>query len=208
MAIKGNRVLPNAHFRKQWQKRVRCWFDQPARKYRRRQARVAKVCKVAPRPVDHLRPAVRSATLRYNMKLQEGRGFTLEELKVAGIPVKFAKTIGISVDHRRRNKSQESLDLNVARLKSYKSSLILFPRKKGSVKRGDTEDVSAAQQIVVSKVLPISQDIAETERNITKEDKEFNAYATLRKAQSVKKYKGKNDLREKKRQEEEEIKKK
>ena len=39
----------------------------------------------------------------------------------------FARTIGIAVDHRRRNKSVESLQTNVQRLKEYRSKLILFP---------------------------------------------------------------------------------
>ena len=40
-----------------------------------------------------------------------------------------AKTIGICVDHRRRNKSVESLQINAQRLKEYQSKLVLFPIK-------------------------------------------------------------------------------
>ena len=29
MAPKGNNVIPNAHFRKHWQTRVKTWFNQP-----------------------------------------------------------------------------------------------------------------------------------------------------------------------------------
>jgi large subunit ribosomal protein L13e len=32
-----NNVLPNAHFKKKWRGFVRTWFNQPARKIRRRQ---------------------------------------------------------------------------------------------------------------------------------------------------------------------------
>ena len=46
-------------------------------------------------------------------------------------------TIGIAVDYRRRNRSVESLQLNVQRLKEYKSKLILFPKKAGEPKKGD-----------------------------------------------------------------------
>merc|ERR1711953_306545 len=60
-------------------------------------------------------------------KARQGRGFTLEELKAAGITKKMALTIGISVDHRHKNKSLESLQRNVQRLKEYQSKLILFP---------------------------------------------------------------------------------
>jgi large subunit ribosomal protein L13e len=40
----------------------------------------------------------------------------LDEIKAAGLGSAFARSIGITVDHRRRNKSQESLDLNKRRL--------------------------------------------------------------------------------------------
>ena len=45
-------------------------------------ARQAKAVKVFPRPAGALRPQVHGQTLKYNMKLREGRGFSLEELKV------------------------------------------------------------------------------------------------------------------------------
>merc|ERR1712110_1206147 len=69
-----------------------------------------------------------------------GKGFTIEELKEAKIPKKLARTIGIAVDHRRRNRCQESLQANVERLKLYKSKLVIFPRGSGKkcVKKGDT----------------------------------------------------------------------
>jgi large subunit ribosomal protein L13e len=41
--------------------------------------------------------------------------------------VQFARSIGIAIDHRRKNKSQESLDRNKARLLKYINSLVLFP---------------------------------------------------------------------------------
>ena len=40
--MKGNQVIPNAHFHKDWQNRVKTWFNQPARKLRRRQQRQKK----------------------------------------------------------------------------------------------------------------------------------------------------------------------
>jgi large subunit ribosomal protein L13e len=69
----------------------------------------------------------------------------------AGIPAKLAPTIGISVDHRRRNSSLEGLQANVARLKAYRSNLVIFPRnankpKKfevGPGRRGEAEVSSA-----------------------------------------------------------------
>lgn len=34
--VKHNNVVPNGHFKKHWQNYVRTWFNQPARKTRRR----------------------------------------------------------------------------------------------------------------------------------------------------------------------------
>lgn len=59
-------------------------------------------------------------------------------LQEAGIPRKFASTIGISVDPRRANLSMESLTANVARLKAYRERIILFPRRAGQHKKSDS----------------------------------------------------------------------
>lgn len=83
MAPKHNNMIHNNHFHKDWQRYVKTWFNQPGRKKRRRQARIKKALKVAPRPVKGaVRPVVRCPTFRYNIKVRPGRGFTLEELKV------------------------------------------------------------------------------------------------------------------------------
>ncbi|KAK9200246.1 hypothetical protein WN944_015443 [Citrus x changshan-huyou] len=82
--MKHNNVIPNGHFKKHWQNYVKTWFNQPARKNRRRVARQKKAVKIFPRPTaGPLRPVVHGQTLKYNMKLRAGRGFTLEELKVS-----------------------------------------------------------------------------------------------------------------------------
>merc|ERR550534_2231932 len=125
--VKHNNVVPNQHFRKDWQRYVRTWFDQPAKKKARRTRRIEKAKRVAPRPVNLLRPAVRCPTVKYNTKLRSGRGFTLTELRAAKINPREALTIGIAVDHRRRNKSQESFNRNVQRLKAYQARLVVFP---------------------------------------------------------------------------------
>merc|ERR1712154_33948 len=57
-------------------------------------------------------PVVRCPTFKYNSKLRLGRGFTLDELKAAGVSKKSARTVGISVDFRRRNLSMESMQEN------------------------------------------------------------------------------------------------
>jgi large subunit ribosomal protein L13e len=157
--VKHNNVVPNAHFHKHWQERVTVTLDQPGRKLRRRLARKAKAERIAPRPVAGLlRPAVKCPTQQYNSKVRAGRGFTFAELKLAGISKAQARTIGISVDHRRRNHCNESLQLNAARLKEYKTKLIVFPRKSGKVKKGDSsvEETKNATQLL-GKVMPITK---------------------------------------------------
>lgn len=186
--VKHNNALLKNHFHKDWQRRVKTHFDQPGQKLRRRRARVAKAARVAPRPLQALRPVVRCPTIKYNMRVRAGRGFTLEELKVAGIPKRLAATIGIAVDHRRRNHSQESLDANVERLKEYQSKVVVFPRRNGREKKGDA-DKATRQGIATDKpsagMAPVTQRVPPFEaRKITEEEKTFQAYTTLRKAQS------------------------
>lgn len=158
MAPKHNNIVQNNHFHKKWQNYVRTWFNQPGRKKRRRLNRKKKALEIAPRPVaGPLRPIVHCPTFKYNSKVRAGRGFTLEELKTAGIPRKFARTIGIAVDHRRKNRSAESLQANVQRLKEYRSKLILFPRKPGKPQKGDSA-VSSCLILLLTMTRMISYD--------------------------------------------------
>mmetsp|Transcript_9231 Transcript_9231/g.14217 ORF Transcript_9231/g.14217 Transcript_9231/m.14217 type:complete len:151 (-) Transcript_9231:280-732(-) len=133
-------------------------------------------------------------TQRYSSKMRLGRGFTLEELKEAGIAPAFAKTVGIAVDHRRVNKCQESLDRNVDRLKAYKEKLILFPRKGNKTKTGDSSaEARAAVDAVVSTgtIAPLSKPQEEVEfMDISDELVDFSAYATLRTTRNELKLKG------------------
>ncbi|XP_074586341.1 large ribosomal subunit protein eL13z-like [Curcuma longa] len=182
--VKHNNVVPNSHFRKHWQNYVRTWFDQPARKTRRRLARQKKAAKIFPRPTaGPLRPVVQCPTLKYNMKSRAGRGFTLEELKAAGISKKLAPTIGIAVDHRRKNRSLEGLQANVQRLKTYKAKLVIFPRRAHKFKNGDStaEELATATQ-VQGPVLPIVRNKPRSVElvKVTDEMKSFTAYAKLR----------------------------
>jgi large subunit ribosomal protein L13e len=128
--------IPNNHFHKHWHDssahkgRIKQWHNQAARKHRRREARLAKAQAVFPRPVNGLlRPVVHCQTVRYKSKTRAGRGFTLEELKEAGVNRREAMGVGISIDFRRKNRSEQSLRDNVARLQQYKANLILFPKK-------------------------------------------------------------------------------
>jgi len=185
--MRGNDVIPNGHFHKDWQRYVRTWFNQPAKKAARRGARIAKAAKIHPRPLNNLRPIVRCQTIKYNRKIRAGKGFTLEELEAAKIPRKFAQTIGISVDHRRKNRSEESFQANVARLKTYRSKLVFFPRKPSSqrAKKGDAtvQERKAAQQVLAKDVLPVALPEKRLKaRKITTEEKSRTVSAILRKA--------------------------
>ena len=167
MAPSRNGMILKPHFHKDWQQRVDTWFT--------------------PRPASGpIRPIVRCPTVRYHTKVRAGRGFSLEELRVAGIHKKVARTIGISVDPRRRNKSTESLQANVQRLKEYRSKLILFPRKPSAPKKGDSsaEELKLATQLT-GPVMPIRNVYKkEKARVITEEEKNFKAFASLRMARA------------------------
>lgn len=162
---------------------MRTWFDQPMRKRRRRAARVVKYAKQAPRPTDGaLRPIVHCQTNKYNMHVRLGRGFSLEELKEAGIPAKYAPTIGIAVDPRRKNRSLDAMQDNVQRLKEYKTKLLVFPKNPSKPRPGEAakDDLAMAAQLE-GKLMPIVKADAKIEvRKITDEDRAKTAYRSLR----------------------------
>ena len=56
-------VVPNQHFHKQWDLRVKTWFHQPIQKKIRREKRRVKAAQIAPRPSSGpLRPLVKAPT--------------------------------------------------------------------------------------------------------------------------------------------------
>lgn len=138
--VKHNNQIQLPHLRKKYcassrgPLKVKLALDKAGRKKSRRLARAAKAAAIAPRPLQKLRPSVHCPTQKYSAKVRLGRGFTLRELKEAGIHPTFAPTIGIAVDHRRINRSEEHLQVNVQRLKAYKDQLVLFPKKRDSSK--------------------------------------------------------------------------
>ncbi|CCE93684.1 60S ribosomal protein eL13 TDEL_0G03170 [Torulaspora delbrueckii] len=198
MAISKNLPILKNHFRKNWQERVRVHFDQAGKKVSRRNARASKAAKIAPRPLDLLRPVVRAPTVKYNRKVRAGRGFTLAEVKAAGLTAAYARTIGIAVDHRRQNRNQEIFDTNVQRLKEFQSKIIVFPRN------GKAE---AEQVISTAASFPIEQPVVDVETRAV-EDQGESAFRTLRLARSDKKYKGIREKRAREKAEAEAEKKK
>merc|ERR1712167_194462 len=122
--------------------------DRPAKKKARRLARQKKTAAVAPRPVaGALRSVVHPPTQRYNSKVRIGRGFSLAEIKAVGLGKREAKSLGIAVDHRRRNKSVEGQEANVQRLREYKANLVVFPKHAKHAKKGWV-DTAAADSVV------------------------------------------------------------
>lgn len=201
MAISKNNPLLKNHFRKNWQERVKVHLDQAGKKASRRDSRLAKAAKIAPRPIDTLRPVVRCPTIKYNRKVRSGRGFTLAELKAAGLSAKYARTIGISADHRRQNRSEETFEANVARLQEYKSKLVVFD------KNTKAAEATNHKQVDVGAVFPVVQPTVESAPRAV-EQPEQSAFRTLRLAKSDKKYKGIREKRSKDKAEAESDKKK
>jgi large subunit ribosomal protein L13e len=142
-------------------------------------------------------------------------GDNADLFEAAGIPRKLASTVGISVDPRRQNLSEESLKANVARLEEYRKRLILFPRRAGKTKEGDAkpEEVKKARNGegvlgAVSIGLPIVN-APRVEEMKTKDIKgEDNAYTKLRHARSDARYVGVREKRALAKAEEEANKKK
>merc|ERR1712139_385130 len=104
----------------------------------------------------------------------------------------MARTIGIAVDHRRRNRCAESLQANVERLKLYKSKLLIFPKKSGKkgVKKGDTpkSELQNVAQNTLKEIIPVPKpQVRVKARAITAAEKSKSAYKTLKKSRTNKK---------------------
>jgi large subunit ribosomal protein L13e len=175
--VKHNNIIPNIHCHKKFCEssrgplKVKLALNQASRKKSRRLARAKKAAALAPAPLQKLKPIVHCPTQKYSAKTRLGKGFTLEEIKAAGLAPKYARTIGITVDHRRRNKSNESLELNVGRLKTYMANLVVI--KKG-------QDASGLSQLK-GTIQPIDRSKPAIEmQEVTAELKDFKAYTTLR----------------------------
>eukprot|EP01064_Diplonema_japonicum_P031397 TRINITY_DN55_c0_g4_i1.p1 TRINITY_DN55_c0_g4~~TRINITY_DN55_c0_g4_i1.p1 ORF type:complete len:229 (+),score=75.63 TRINITY_DN55_c0_g4_i1:52-738(+) len=191
---KHNQAIPRNHFRKHWNPEssqkghIKTFFQQALQKKARRVKRQQKAKAVYPRPASgSLRPVVQSCTQRYNMKSRAGRGFTLTELKAVGLCAKYARTIGVSVDHRRRNHSEESLTKNTLRLKEYLGKLILYPLQgkkkatKGPVAEATGDALKAVQQNSLKAIIPAKEaDNSEAPRDLTKDEKSRCIYNYLR----------------------------
>lgn len=185
--VRHNNMIPNGHFHKKWQQRARVLFNQPFKKNARKLKRDRKALKISPRPVNPLRPVVRCPTVRYHTKIRAGRGFSLAELKAAGLNKNYAMSIGIAVEHRRRNKSLEGMAQNIQRLKEYTDRLVLFAKNKKKA-----SEIIQPKPNVHTNVVSKKKEAKFKARPVTDEMKNFEAYVTLRKARAASKKKRKH----------------
>ena len=94
--------------------------------------------------------------------------------------------------------------MNVERLKTYKSKLILFPRRAGKPKKGEIND-STAEQLksaaannqVSGIVLPFAQAAQAQEFKAIGAAAKNNVFRTLRTLRTVKRYKGRREVKAK-----------
>ena len=176
-----NVAIQRPQFRKHPRPLIRTFFNQPAQKFKRLQKRQERARQIYPRPLNNLKPIVHKPTQRYSSQIRLGRGFSLQEIKAVGLNKLFARSIGINVDTRRTNKSNESLQKNIQRLKEYLDKLVLLPRKEGESKKagyGKLADVKESVTVVQNTdrvILPIKKRIiTEKSKKITKEMNKFN----------------------------------
>ncbi|ELQ74767.1 60S Ribosomal protein L13 [Trachipleistophora hominis] len=127
--MKHNNALVSNHFNKGSMK-FKTWFDQPAKRQKRRAARREKAKKRYPIPVKKLLPVVRQPTQRHNYRVRLGRGFTEQEIVGAGIEVRYAMSIGVKVDKRRKDRNTETYERNVERLKEYLKHVKVYKNAK------------------------------------------------------------------------------
>ena len=208
--VKHNNVVPNVHLRKHWERGVgaKTHFNQPAQKVKRNKNRIEKARKMFPRPANSLRPIVSQTTRKYAGKVRYGRGFTLAELKGAKLSAAWARTVGISVDHRRTSTSVEQLEMNVARLNTYKSKLVVFPRRENKPKKGEINDATAEQlksasaagenrgvcMPMVRKAHEVQFDsIANAQKVKAEKTRKIGTFHALRTIRTNRRYKGRRD---------------
>merc|ERR1712153_117442 len=76
--MKHGNMIAKEHFKKYWQRYVKTWFDQPAKKKARRLARQQKAAAIAPRPVAG---SLRSVVHRRRNKSVEGQEANVQRLR-------------------------------------------------------------------------------------------------------------------------------
>ncbi len=114
-------------------------------------------------------------------------------MKAVNLTRQYARSVGIAVDLRRKDTSNESLKLNEERLKEYLRKIILYPRKHASGYKYDKKAVipeakeeqlnhpDAKSQNTTKHVIPLPKpEVGYSWTNITKDMKDSSAYKTIR----------------------------
>ncbi len=114
-------------------------------------------------------------------------------MKTAGLSQHYARSIGIAVDLRRKDTSNESLKTNEGRLREYLRKIVLYPRKHGSGYKYDKKPIvaeakeeqlnhpNAKSQNTTKHVIPLPKtEAGYSWTNITKDMKDASAYKTIR----------------------------
>ena len=175
--VKHNNQIPNIHCKKKYLQssrgplKVKLSLNQATQKKARRIKRAAKRAAAAPAPVEKLRPVVHCPTQKYSAKVRLGRGFTLEELKAVKLHPSYAQRVGIAIDWRRKNRSEETMTTNIQRLEEYKSKLVIL-------KKGDATPESV---LTGGLILPLVKTVPTIEMMaVTDELKAIKAFTTMR----------------------------
>ncbi|EIJ89583.1 large subunit ribosomal protein L13e [Nematocida parisii] len=170
--MKHNNALSTGHYKKT-SLRFKTWFHQPIQKKLRSQIRKEKAQKIAPMNVELLRPIVRANSRRYNIKQRLGRGFSIVEVMQAGLDVKKARQLGISVDMKRYTRSVESLNLNVERIKEYLSKITVYETKKEAIEAGAVQHKTTIMPIEKKKIVIESMPLSEVKPEVSACDEMF-----------------------------------
>lgn len=90
------------------------------------------------------------------------------------------------MDRRRRNKSIEQRQINIQRLKEYRSKLILFPiNEKRKLRKGEATPEERKVTQLKGTVMPIrNAKPVVSVRAMTSREKKFGAFLTMKKARS------------------------
>jgi len=121
-------------------------------------------------------------------------------LQAVGLGKREAKSLGIAVDHRRRNKSVEGQEANVQRLREYRSKLVVFPKHAAHQKKGWV-DTSAADTVVEQVSGKLMSDLPKTKkpkaRAITAEEAGAHTVRMLKAARNDARLKGYREVQAK-----------
>ncbi|KAI5192847.1 large subunit ribosomal protein L13e [Nematocida sp. AWRm77] len=163
--MKHNNALTTGHFKKT-ALMYKLWFKQPIQKRIRKERRQEKARRIAPCNVETLKPVVMCLSRRYNMKERLGRGFSLGEIKCAGITPDFARKHGIAVDTRRYNNSEEGVERNVQRIKEYLANIQIFESRPEAKSAGVTQHKGVIMPVEKKKPVIESMSISEVKAEL------------------------------------------